>query len=248
MVPVLVTRLRWRSLLPATPARSAIDPSKWLTSTRATCFKPPLAKKLKGYPSLFYSFLLKIISIIIPRSFQRNGNWIPITHWWLVVTGGSSFSRWPPEPIFRLQLDAKYQPSFVCFFFNCCFKSTIMKKKKKKGNQRCCTYLLSQFVFCLSNKRVPFNRPLSRWHLPPAPSKKERKSVCVCECVDLESWGRKKQVASGYHLLSDLNVVVSISHFIIFSSLSVLLTLILRLFSGTSYDRFMPCIGVCVCM
>jgi len=126
---------------------------------------------------------LKIISIIIPRSFQRNGNWIPITHWWLVVTGGSSFSRWPPEPIFRLQLDAKYQPSFVCFFFNCCFKSTIMKKKKKKGNQRCCTYLLSQFVFCLSNKRVPFNRPLSRWHLPPAPSKKERKKVCVCVWV-----------------------------------------------------------------
>ena len=50
------------------------------------------------------------------------------------IAGGSSFSRWPPEPIFRLQLDAK---------------QSIHYSNEERKNQRCCTYLLlSHLFFC----------------------------------------------------------------------------------------------------
>ena len=51
------------------------------------------------------------------------------------VTGGPSFSRWPPEPIFRLRLNAK--DMFIFFFYKREKQPTTKEKTtKKKGKPK----------------------------------------------------------------------------------------------------------------
>ena len=77
------------------------------------------------------------------------------------VTGGPSFSRWPPEPIFRLRLDAK--DMFIFLFFTKEKNNRRRKRRqpRRKGNQRCCTYLLSHLLK-KNHTRVPLNHSLNR--------------------------------------------------------------------------------------